>query len=128
MEFMYSSYVIRSSSYITDQYDSRTVSTSYRSDGDGSKGFGFRLQDYAYISPYDTYVGYKWYGSCTYDTWFGNYSGVATAYYIHTWSSAHINSITFGVEGKTAGVSMDIENRDKSFPAYSFDKTFGVYP
>jgi len=125
----YSSYVIRSSAYITDQDNNRTVSTSYRSDGDGSKGFGFRLQDYIHANPNDSsYVGYKWYGSCTYDSKFGTYNGVATAYYIHTWSSAHITSLTFGVEGKTAGLSVSIDNMQKSFIGYSNDKIFGVYP
>lgn len=74
------------------------------------------------------YVGYEWYGTCTYDSWFGSYSGVATAYYIHTWSSATINSISFGQQGKVAGISVSITNQQNSFIGYSSDRTFGVYP
>lgn len=127
----YKSYVIRSSAYITNQSNTKSSSTTNRSDGDGSKGFGFRLQDSIISinagSSYD-YIGYRWYGSSTYDFWFGNYSGVATGYYIHTWSSAQITGIKFGVDGKSAGIEVTISSGDKSFTAYSNDKTFGVYP
>lgn len=125
----YKSSVVRSSAYITDKDESKYVSTSYRSDGDGSKGFGFRLQDYVYgtnITGFG-YVGYKWYGSCTYDSDFGVYNGIATAYYIHTWSSAQLTGVSFGAAGKTAGIEATIEASSNSFTGYSSDKTFGVY-
>ena len=81
----YRSYVVRASAYLADEDTEKKVTTYYRSDGDGSKGFSFRLQDYTYFVPFKTgYVGYKWYGSCTYDSGFGAYDGVATAYYFPT--------------------------------------------
>lgn len=124
----YKSSVVRASAYITDSANNKMVSTSNRSDGDGSKGFGFRLQDYIYnTSTTSEYVGYKWYGTCTYDADFGTYNGVATAYYVHTYSKAEISGVSFGIEGKTAGVSVDISSKSYSFTAYSNDKTFGVY-
>lgn len=81
----YRSSVVRVSAYLADEDMEKKVTTYNRSDGDGSNGFGFRLQDYKYIVPFKTgYVGYKWYGSCTYDSGFGAYDGVATAYYAPT--------------------------------------------
>ena len=81
----YRSYVVRAFAYLADEDMEKKVTTYYRSDGDGSKGFSFRLQDYTYFVPFKTgYVGYKWYGSCTYDSGFGSYDGVATAYYAPT--------------------------------------------
>lgn len=93
----YSSKVMSASAYMTDVNSNYRASTSNRSDGDGSKGFGFRIQDH-WKSGY--YVGHKWSGLCTYDRWFGNYNGVATAYYIHTYDSASLESVSFGFDGK----------------------------
>lgn len=126
----YQSSVIRSSGYIANEDFSASVSTSNRSDGDGSKGFGFRLQDYTRYNNDATlgYVGYQWYGSSTYDSWFGSYSGIATGYYIHTWKSTSLTSVKFGVSGKTAGIDATLNSSSNSFTAYSSDKTFGVYP
>lgn len=121
----YSSKVMSASAYMTDVNSNYRASTSNRSDGDGSKGFGFRIQDH-WKSGY--YVGHKWSGLCTYDRWFGNYNGVATAYYIHTYDSASLESVSFGFDGKTAGISATITNSVKSFTAFSADKSFGVYP
>ena len=82
---VYRTYVMRTSAYLADEDTEKKVTTYYRSDGDGSKGFRFQLQDYTYFIPFKTgYVGYKWYGSCTYDSGFGSYDGVATAYYAPT--------------------------------------------
>ncbi len=125
----YTSYVVRQYAYITDQDNNYTVSTTNRSDGDGSLGFGFRLQDYIYQGLIEgKYVGYKWYGSCTYNSSFGSYSGLATSYYIHTWSNAVINSIGFNASTTGAGLVLGITNAHNSFPAYSTDTPFGVYP
>lgn len=78
----YRTYVVRTSAYLADEDMEKKVTTYNRSDGDGSKGFSFQLQDYTYFVPFKTgYVGYKWYGSCTYDSEFGSYDGVVTAYY-----------------------------------------------
>ena len=82
---VYRSSVVRVSAYLADEDMEKKVTTYNRSDGDGSKGFSFQLQDYTYFVPFKTgYVGYKWYGSCTYDSGFGAYDGVATAYYVPT--------------------------------------------
>lgn len=118
----YISYVVGSYARIWDQNDDHYISTNNRSDGDGSKGFGFRLQDEV-IRVFD-YMGYYWYGSCTYATGFSSYDGIATAYYIHTYKEAFINSITFGIEGENAGISFSITNQAQSFPAYSNDTPF----
>ena len=124
----YTSSVVRASAYITDQTSEYTVSTQNRSDGDGSKGFGFRLQDYRYNTEWNDlmYVGYEWYGSCTYDLDFAYYSGIATAYYIHTWNTTTISSITFGYDGKAAGIEVQLSSQANSFLAYSSDKRFGM--
>lgn len=126
----YKSSVIRSFCYIADQNGGNTVSTVNRSDGDGSKGFGFRLQDYTKREQNGSvsYSGYKWFGYTTYDNWFGNYSGVATAYYIHTWNSTSITGVTFGYDGKSAGINVTFSTDSNRFIGFSSDKTFGVYP
>ena len=126
----YQSSVIRASAYITDISGSPQNSTNLRTDGDGANGFGFRLQDYkSYVNLTGSvdYIGYSWSGLCTYDTYFGSYSGVATSYYVHTYDSCTINSISFGVNGTVAGITADLSDAAKSFIAYSSDKTFGVY-
>lgn len=124
----YASSVVGASAYITDQKFEYTVSTQNRSDGDGSKGFGFRLQDYLYHTAHDEflYIGYKWYGSCTYDLEFARYNGIATAYYVHTWNSTAITDITFGYSDKAAGIQVTLSVVSDSFTAYSSDKRFGV--
>lgn len=122
----YKSQVVRCSAYIADADHKHTESTKNRSDGDGSKGFGFRFQDY--IVDFDTYVGQKWGGSCTYDSWFGMYNGVATAYYIHTYDTTELNSVSFGLDGKTAGINASLSVEKNYFTAFSNDTAFGVYP
>lgn len=126
----YNSYVMRSCGYLTDQNGNNMISTDNRSDGDGSMGFGFRLQDkVVYLPVLGDYVyrGYQWYGSCTYDGRFSTYSGIATAYYTHTYSTATINSVKFGVEGKLGGVEVDISNKEVAFTAYSSDTPLRAY-
>lgn len=125
----YKSSVVSVSGYINDGRIKKSVSTSNRSDGDGSKGFGFRLQDYVYADSgtlFIYYVGYQFGGLCNYDSNFSSFGAVATGYYIHTWDKATINSITFGVNGKTAGVSASIANSSYSWPAYGSDSRFGL--
>jgi hypothetical protein len=111
----------------------REISTTSRSDVDGAKGFGFRLQDYvrlnentAYVSTANaTYIGKHFAGVVKYDSKFGSYDGVATSYYEHTWDKASIKSITFtGDTSKTAGVSAEITDSQYSFPAFSSDARF----
>lgn len=131
----YDSYVVRTSASLSNRgsgntYDSEI--TYNRSDGDGSKGFGFRMQDYLYLNMSTPaiesldYMGKEWHGTCTYDSNFGTFSGLATGYYIHTYDECEISSITFGVTGKVAGISFEVTQENKSFPAYSTDKKFGV--
>lgn len=120
----YRSYVVSASAYLTDQNYEYYESTSNRSDGEGDKGFGFRLQDKWHMS----YVGHIWSGICTYDKNFSYYSGVATAYYIHTYGSASLTEVSFGVSGKIAGINAKINFVEKSFTAFSNDKVIGVYP
>jgi hypothetical protein len=123
----YKSSVVSVSGGLTDGAQ-KSSSTSSRSDGDGSKGFGFRVQDYIYMSDAVTnrYVGYTWTGLCNYDSWFSNFGAVATGYYTHTYRSCNINSVSFGIEGKSAGVSVDISVKDQGFTTYGNDKRFGV--
>lgn len=124
----YKSSVVRVYARLSNADLTRNTSTTNRSDGDGSKGFGFQLQDEAFTLSFNSptqYIGYKWFGSCTYDSNFASYSGIATGYYIHTYNSAAINSITFGVTGKIAGVNISIANVNDSFAAYSSDTIFG---
>lgn len=121
----YKSSVVSVSAAIRDQSGTISKTTTNRSDGDGSKGFGFRLQDYV-TSDGNSYVGYKWSGSCTYDSNFGSYSGIATGYYLHTWSSTSINSVSFGIEGKTAGIDIEFSSTANSFTAFGSDKKFGT--
>lgn len=116
----YNTYVVGCSAYIADQNGGNMVTTSHRSDGNGAQGFGFELQDYCTGS---LYVGYKWYGSCTYSSNFANFSGTATAYYAHTYSTAYIQSVTF-TSSSNPGVNITIANRENSFKTYSSDKTF----
>lgn len=106
--------------------DFENVTTTNRSDGNGSLGFGFRLQDYKTPNSLGvaTYVGKYWSGYCTYSQNFANYSGVATGYYAHTWSSTVINSVTFGVTNKEAGVQISFSSAQHSFDAYGLDRTF----
>lgn len=112
-----------------DQYGENKVTTYNRSDGDGSKGFGFRMRDKVITPSLSTvlYVGYQWYGSCTYDANFSSFEGAATAYYIHTYSTANIDGIEFGLDGKTAGVQFDISEEELSMTAYSSDTPMNHY-
>ena len=85
-------------------------------------GFGFRLQDKQFSTPtFTTYVGYIWYGACTYDSQYASFDAVATSYYTHTYSTATINGVSFGVQGKSAGVTVDVSKQSKSFTGYSID-------
>lgn len=120
----YRSYVIRASASLMDQNNENRVTTTNRSDGDGSKGFGFRLQDKVLCPLFNDvlYVGYKWYGSCTYDAKFSTYSGVATAYYTHTYTATE-----FDIVRKNAGIGITVANKTMSFTALSTDTPLPAY-
>lgn len=122
----YRSSVVNASACLTDQSGRYDETTKNRSDGDGNHGFGFRLQDKWKLGT-AYYIGDRWAGVCTYDKNFSSYDGVATAYYIHTYGSASISEITFGVNGNKAGINAKISTENKSFIAYSSDKVFGTY-
>ena len=128
----YRSIVTNSSAWITDENEEKKTTTTNRSDGngDGSLGFGFRMQDYMYnkswIADDKAYVGYKWSGCVTYDDWFGSYNFTATVYYVHTYDKAIINSIEFGVLGGQAGLNIQIQNVSQSFKALSNNTRFAI--
>lgn len=104
---------------------SQKVTTNNRSDGDGSLGFGFRLQDRQLSTPtFTTYIGHIWYGACTYDEQFASFDAVATGFYTHTYSSATITDVTFGVQGKNAGVNVVLSDMKKGFTGYGADTKF----
>lgn len=109
--------------------------TYSRSDGDGSKGFGFQLQDSLLIKCFCpiylpategkfSYIGKHFAGLTRYDSNFSQYTGVATSYYLHTYDEASLTSVKFAVTGKTAGIDFNIVNEKKSFPAFSGDTRF----
>lgn len=105
------------------QNDTRT--SSLRSDGNGSLGFGFRVQDFAYYNTSGLdYMGSHWSIVGKFDDNFTYFHGIATEYYVHTWSSSSINSVNFGVDGKKAGVSVDINNTSHYFTVFGADTSF----
>lgn len=78
----YDSYVREVRAYISDEEKHQQIETCNRLDGDGANGIGFELQDYIYMDGLETnYVGYRWYGSCTYASGFENYDAEVTVYY-----------------------------------------------
>ena len=128
----YGTYVMSSSAMLNNGLSGSQylyVSTTNRSDGNGQNGFGFQLQDYVTTVEFDvgsfplTYVGYRWYGCCTYDANFAHYTGNATSYYAHTWRSADISNISLGVSTETLGIDITFSNNDYSFAAYSSGDT-----
>lgn len=97
----------------------KTNSTTNRSDGNGKYGFGYRLQDYGYN--HNRYVGKGFTSIGKYDIKFTNLNGIATQYYDHTWSGCTIDSITFGVSGKSAGLDVSVSDKNSNFLIYSSD-------
>lgn len=88
----YESSVVRAYGRISDAAQANSKSTSNRSDGDGAKGFSFQLQDEMIIGTKlkTQYVGYRWFGACTYDAGFSSFDAAATAYYVHTSDNCEI--------------------------------------
>lgn len=129
----YTSLVKSSYAYMSDG-SGNEISTTVRADGDGKQGFGFKLQDklrkiddlFGYFADTRdfTYIGKHFAGLSRYDSNFTNYSGVATSYYLHTYSEASISSLKFGISGKTAGLDFTITNSQYSFPGFSSDTRF----
>ena len=124
----YDSIVLRASAYMSNGLtDSsyQSSGTSSRSDGDGKSGFGFQIRDkVVMVNGTSTFIGKEWYGDCTYDYDFTYYNGVATAYYVHTWNTASLTGVGFGVGVDQVSFDFSIQNEAYSFKGYSVDKSF----
>lgn len=88
---------------------------------DDEDGFFFKLQDKIING---TYQGEEWYGWCIYDSSFGSYSGYAYAFYIHTYSSCVINSITLGATPDGHIYEVEFTNAAYSFEVRSTSTKF----
>ena len=102
--------------------------TEHRSDGDSAVGFGFQLQDVIrvntepgfYVSLEECgYIGKRFTGMAVYDEEFANYSGIMTAYYMHTYNDAYLYEVDFGVNNNSPGIEGKIENDIYSFSIFS---------
>ena len=106
----YDSYVRSTVAYLTDALGERETRTTNRADGNGKYGFAFQLQDRIYQTTVDglrknQYIGYAWYGACTYDSHFAGCSGTAIGYYVHTYGAIEADILpAFPVE--TDGISV----------------------
>ena len=81
----YDTYVLDARANLRDEVNEEFTETNHRSNGDGSQGFTFELQDYTYMAGLEKeYVGYRWYGSCIYAAGFENYDAEIIAFYQHT--------------------------------------------
>ncbi|GEM_PF-124696 len=129
----YSSSIEYQYAYLSDG-EGHEKETYSRSDGNGKKGFGFEIQDkirktdnntiYNITTDDFSYIGKHFGGSVRYTSSFSSWNGNATSYYVHTYNDATLNNVTFGVSGKTAGISFDITNSSESFKAFSIDTIF----
>ena len=79
---------------------------------------------YLHNTDYFSYVGKNFSGLGRYNSNFTYLNGRATTYYIHTYDDSYINSVSFGISGKIAGISASITNVTRSFTAYSGEKAF----
>lgn len=124
----FDSLVLRVSAYMSNGLSGnsyRYSSTNVRSDGDGKRGFGFQIQDKVEsVSGSYTFIGKEWYGDCTYDYDFTYYNGIATAYYVHTWNTATLTGVSFGIGVDQVALGFNIQNEEHSFKGYSNDKSF----
>lgn len=117
--------VLSSYGYWTD-HNGWTEESHNPSYGDGL-GVAFDYQDIirrkkwgGWVDPADTtYLGDGFAASITYDYNFVNYNEYARTFYVHTWETAQINSITFGGHGTTFGVNISITNSRYSFKAFN---------
>lgn len=123
-------------------YNTRVVeSYAYYSDGnndyynyspsiyDGRKGAFFQYQDKAVVaatvglvSSYN-YIGKHFSAMVIYDSNFKNFNGYARTCYTHTWSSAQIDSVSFGTDGNAYTFQLSISNARYSFSCYSSGET-----
>lgn len=116
--------VIRSYAILRDQTGKNTNAIANSVQGDVSHGFGFEIQDYSVAGTLTTprsYVGYYWYGACTFSADFASIGGIATAYYIHTYDTTTITGIHYGIPLRPGGVDILTSDQAASFTAYSSD-------
>ena len=116
-------------------------SYAYYSDGDndyynynpmiceGRKGAFFEYQDKAvvtattgFFSSYK-YIGKHFAAMVIYDSNFANFNGYARTNYIHTWSNAQIENVSFGANGDSPTFQVTIANSSKSFTCFSTSET-----
>lgn len=122
----YTTKVTSSSALITDG-GSWTASYTNPKWGTGVNGTAFEIQDKIklnrvplLISASDcSFLGKNFSVTITYDSKFSNYHGYARTLYTHTWSSTYIDSIKFGVSGKTFGADVVIKNGTNSFTIFN---------
>ena len=95
------------------------------SHGDGMNGVAFEFQDQIRydLNNHFSYLGKGFAASIAYSAGFSNYNGYARTFYVHTWNSAYISDIGFGVSGKQFGVDVNITNSQNSFKIFNNSDT-----
>ena len=119
----YNTYVKRSQLYYSDGTNDyyNYNPTIY----DGQQGAYFQFQDKVvvesvdYPSVYYRYIGKHFAVTIVYDGNFTNFHGYARTQYNHTWSSAQITAVNFGVDGDKVKFSVGIQNSTHSFECFS---------
>ncbi len=96
---------------------------------EGRKGAFFEYQDKAvvtattgFFSSYK-YIGKHFAAMVIYDSNFANFNGYARTNYIHTWSNAQIENVSFGANGDSPTFQVTIANSSKSFNCFSTSET-----
>lgn len=106
-----------------DSLSGRSVTTYSRSDGNVRNGIGVRIQDRTVTSGEELgYIGDTFSMVVTLGSNFADFHGICTAYYVHTWKDALINSISFVVSNPPS-LTLDIDYEEYSFDAYSGSTT-----
>lgn len=114
--------VKRYSAYLYDQNFLNYKYTSISSNDNYTAGTVFKLQD---TVNNNSYIGYRWVGSCTYDKSFENYSGNVIGFYIHTWNNTSISSISVSSNKDGLGVSYTLTSNSNFFEGYGPSISFG---
>lgn len=112
----YTAKVKSSYAYMTDQKGENTIETDNPTNGDGKLGVEFELQDKCPYNPTDVrYIGARFGCQIWYSSDWSTFNGKARTVYAHTWSSTTINSVKFGVSGKTAGFDITFSSSNNRF-------------
>lgn len=119
----YNTYVKRSQLYYSDGVDDyyNYNPTLY----DGQQGTYFEFQDKVVVESvqYPTvnyrYIGKHFSVTIVYDGNFTNFHGYARTQYVHTWSSAQITEVSFGINGDATKFNITVAPEVKSFQCYS---------